>query len=187
MEIRAGLRCPACRERIRSRRAFPRVQAVLAVNSLKVCSGLVSCAMRAWAWNAISFLRSELCCNAERHTSVLGAERAMIDDFQVLENSLRTYVVYVVEEKLGALRNWDVSWYSGDIHGYLGVDLPLDLPLTSVSVVLFGRASLLRAMDTYSANGSKLCSARSNNVLPPICQDRQTCRCLPSVNPTSPH
>lgn len=42
MEIKAGLRVPCGRERMRSRRAVPRVQAVLVVKVLKVCSWLTS-------------------------------------------------------------------------------------------------------------------------------------------------
>jgi hypothetical protein len=46
MEIRAGLRWLEGRERIRSRRAMPRVQAVSVVKVRNVCSGLVSAAIR---------------------------------------------------------------------------------------------------------------------------------------------
>lgn len=46
IEIRAGLRWESGRERMRERRAVPRVQAVEAVKVLKVWEGLVSSAMR---------------------------------------------------------------------------------------------------------------------------------------------
>lgn len=50
MEIRAGLRWLVGRERIRVRRALPRVQAVVVLNVVKMCSGSVSWVMRALGW-----------------------------------------------------------------------------------------------------------------------------------------
>lgn len=46
IEMRAGLRCSEGRERIRSRRAVPRVQAVVVLNVVKVCSGEISWVVR---------------------------------------------------------------------------------------------------------------------------------------------
>lgn len=50
MEMRAGLRWLVGKERIRSRRALPKVQAVVVVNEVNVCSGLVSWAIRTWGY-----------------------------------------------------------------------------------------------------------------------------------------
>ncbi len=51
MEMRAGLRWPAGRERSRVRRAVPRLQAVSVVKLRKVYSSLVSWAIRTAGWS----------------------------------------------------------------------------------------------------------------------------------------
>ena len=77
METRAGLRWPSGRLRIRSLSAFPSCQAVSAVKVGKIWSALVSCASRTLGCFLVSFWF--LCCEYGELTSVLGAERAMID------------------------------------------------------------------------------------------------------------
>jgi len=77
----AGLRVPSGRERMRSRRAVPRVQAVLVVKLEKICSGLFSWAIRAWGWlGLILVVFFQLVCGIEEIlTSVLGAERVIMN------------------------------------------------------------------------------------------------------------
>lgn len=86
MEIRAGLRWVLGRERIRSRRALPSVQAVSAVKDWKVCSWLDSWAIKTWGWVVLEWgfwdARS-----LQLLTSVLGAESA--EAMMVFENVKR--------------------------------------------------------------------------------------------------
>lgn len=50
IEIKAGFRDPGGSERIRVRRAVPRVQAVVVVKEGKICVGEDSRVERVWGW-----------------------------------------------------------------------------------------------------------------------------------------
>jgi hypothetical protein len=96
MLIRDGLRVPSGRERMRSRRALPRVHAVLAVKVVKVCSGLTSWAMRAWGCGVVRIVHGSVGGRrGEGLTLVLGAERAIVKVIL----SVRIEIEQYVEEK----------------------------------------------------------------------------------------